>query len=343
MQKAIKGSVLVEYLAHNPVMDYQPMRHDFLDEDIFSLTNEKLDLMVRWAYNISPRTVFPFYGKVGFSYTNNMAEYEACAMGVSMTLEYQVKSLKVNIGMVNWIHPRRKRLYCTETVSVNPGGSTEYDSAWGGSRHQRSRYVGNLRWIRRVFKTKIRVRGRLHATVKRHLACLPSCTSYMPAIWSVVDSSEADYRSDMTLLRCVDDKEAKEILEEIHEGIFGTHPNGPNMARKILRAGYYRAKMESNCCKHVSKCHKCQIYADNIRIPPTPLNVLSAPWPFSMWGIDVIGPIEPKASNGHRFILVAIDYFIKWVEAASYPNVTKNVVIKFVKKISFAGMVCQVE
>jgi len=30
-----------------------------------------------------------------------------------------------------------------------------------------------------------------------------------------------------------------------------------------------------------------------------------------MWGIDVIGANEPKASNGHRFILVAIDYFIK--------------------------------
>ncbi|RDY14347.1 Pol polyprotein, partial [Mucuna pruriens] len=45
-----------------------------------------------------------------------------------------------------------------------------------------------------------------------------------------------------------------------------------------------------------------------------------------MWGIDVIGPIEPKASNGHRFILVAIDYFTKWVEAASYSAVTRSVV-----------------
>ncbi|XP_070050836.1 uncharacterized protein [Nicotiana tomentosiformis] len=35
-------------------------------------------------------------------------------------------------------------------------------------------------------------------------------------------------------------------------------------------------------------------------------------------GIDVIGPIEPAASNGNRFILVAIDYFTKWVEAVSY-------------------------
>lgn len=50
-----------------------------------------------------------------------------------------------------------------------------------------------------------------------------------------------------------------------------------------------------------------------------------------MWGIDMIGRIEPTASNGHRFILVAIDYFTKWVEAASYANVTKQVVTRFIK------------
>jgi hypothetical protein len=61
------------------------------------------------------------------------------------------------------------------------------------------------------------------------------------------------------------------------------------------------------------------------------LNVISSPWPFSMLGIDMIGRIEPKASNGHRFILVAIDYFTKWVEAASYANVTKQVVVWFIK------------
>ena len=37
---------------------------------------------------------------------------------------------------------------------------------------------------------------------------------------------------------------------------------------------------------------------------------------------NVIGAIEAKASNRRRFILVAIDYFTKWVEAASYASVT---------------------
>ena len=45
----------------------------------------------------------------------------------------------------------------------------------------------------------------------------------------------------------------------------------------------------------------------------------------------MIRMIEPKASNGHRFILVAIDYFTKWVEAASYANVTRQVVVRFIK------------
>ena len=46
----------------------------------------------------------------------------------------------------------------------------------------------------------------------------------------------------------------------------------------------------------------------------------------------MIGPITPKASNGHRFILVAIDYFTKWVEASSYASVTKGVVVRFFKR-----------
>jgi len=111
---------------------------------------------------------------------------------------------------------------------------------------------------------------------------------------------------DMVFLRCVDAKEAEVILKDVHEGTFGTHMSGHSMARKILRAGYYWLTMENDCYRHVRKCEKFQVYADNINMAPTTLNVFTSPWPFSMWGIDVIGAIEPKASNGHRFILFAI-------------------------------------
>ena len=71
---------------------------------------------------------------------------------------------------------------------------------------------------------------------------------------------------------------------------------------------------------------------DKIHVPPTALNVMVLPWPFSIWGMDVIGPITPMASNGHCFIFVVVDYFTKWVEEASYASVTKSVVARFIKK-----------
>ena len=141
----------------------------------------------------------------------------------------------------------------------------------------------------------------------------------------------------MVLLRCMDASEVEQILREVHEGSFVTHANGHAKARNILKDGYFWLTMENNCCIHVWKCHKCQAFVDNVKAPPVLLNVLSKPLSFSMWGIDVIGAIEPKASNGHRFILVAIDYFTKWVEAASYAHVTRNVVVRFIKK----EMICK--
>lgn len=53
--------------------------------------------------------------------------------------------------------------------------------------------------------------------------------------------------------------------------------------------------------------------------------------------MDVIGPKEPTASNGHNFILVAINYFTKWVEAPTYKAVSKKVVADFVRY----NIVCQ--
>ncbi|XP_070031865.1 uncharacterized protein [Nicotiana tomentosiformis] len=97
---------------------------------------------------------------------------------------------------------------------------------------------------------------------------------------------------DLGLLRCVDAKEASRLLEEIHVETCIPHMNDFILAKKILRVGYFWMTMETNC---------------------------------------INGPFEPTASNGHRFILVAIDYFTKWFEAMSYKAVTKKVVADFVR------------
>ena len=136
---------------------------------------------------------------------------------------------------------------------------------------------------------------------------------------------------DSILLKCVDAKEANQLMREIHEGKCGPHMNGHLLARKIMRLGYFLLAMEADCIRHVRYCHRCQIYADKINIPPNELHQMSESWPFSIWGIDMIGPINSKASNGHRFIVVAIDYFTKWIEANSYANVAAKSVAKFIR------------
>lgn len=80
--------------------------------------------------------------------------------------------------------------------------------------------------------------------------------------------------------------------------------------------------IERDCVDYIKKYHKFQIHGDKINAPQASLFNMTLPWPFDIWELDIITPINRKASNRDRFILVAIDYFTKWVEASSYAHVT---------------------
>ncbi|XP_070013774.1 uncharacterized protein [Nicotiana sylvestris] len=135
---------------------------------------------------------------------------------------------------------------------------------------------------------------------------------------------------DLNLLRCIDATESERIMSEVNSGVYRPHMNGYVLAKKILRVGYYWLTMERDCFSFISKYHQFQIHSDLIHSPPSELHPMSSPWPLVAWGMDVIGPIEPKASNGYRFILVAIDYFTKWVDVVTFKAITKKVVVDFV-------------
>ena len=132
-------------------------------------------------------------------------------------------------------------------------------------------------------------------------------------------------------LLCVTAKEAQQIIEEVHESSYGPHMNEHMLSRKIMRQGYYQTTMEVNCVAHVRKCHQCQVHGDLKHMPPMPLHTMTSPWPFFTWEIDIIRKIHPTTSNGHEFILVAIDYFTKQVEAASYKVLNSKKVAQFIQ------------
>ena len=81
----------------------------------------------------------------------------------------------------------------------------------------------------------------------------------------------------------------------------------------------------------MKSCHNCQRQANLSHVPPSEPYSMTFTWHFSILGMDVIGRIAPKASNGHKYILVAIDYFTKWVEATSYSVLRAKHVAQFIE------------
>ncbi|RVW32530.1 hypothetical protein CK203_081262 [Vitis vinifera] len=107
-------------------------------------------------------------------------------------------------------------------------------------------------------------------------------------------------------LRCLGHSEAQYVLAELHEGICGNHTGGRSLAHRAHSQGYYWPTMKKDAAAYVQKC----------------------PWPFAQWGMDIVGPL-PAAPAQKKFLLVATDYFSKWVEAEAYASIKDKDVTKF--------------
>ena len=133
------------------------------------------------------------------------------------------------------------------------------------------------------------------------------------------------------LIKCLGPTESQEALEETHEGICGQHLGAKALAKKVLRAGFYWPTMLHDAKEYVRRCDKCQRHADMHVAPPTELNSLAAPWPFAWWGIDILGPF-PKAVGQYKYLVVAVDYSTKWIEAEPLAKITSKNVLRFFKR-----------
>jgi transposase InsO family protein len=88
--------------------------------------------------------------------------------------------------------------------------------------------------------------------------------------------------------------------------------------------------MVADCFKYFKGREACQHFGDVQLAPASMMHPVMKPWPFRGWGLDFICEIHPSSSKGHRFVLVAIDYFTKWIEVVSLRNMTHREVISFV-------------
>jgi hypothetical protein len=130
------------------------------------------------------------------------------------------------------------------------------------------------------------------------------------------------------LLLCVGELESQRIMKEIHEGSCGNHIGGRSLAGKVIRAGFFWPTILSDARSYVRACDKCQRYAELHHSPGEPLKTVMSPWPFYMWGVDILGPF-PASQGQVKFLLVAVDYFTKWIEAEPVATISAEQVIRF--------------
>ena len=117
-------------------------------------------------------------------------------------------------------------------------------------------------------------------------------------------------------------------MKEVHEGICGQHLGGRALAHKITRLGFFWPNMLKDAKDYVKRCDRCQRFAPVVRQPPEMLTSINSPIPFAMWGMDILGPF-PLASAQRKFLIVAIDYFTKWIEAKPLAKITTKQVAQF--------------
>nr|GEV85971.1 reverse transcriptase domain-containing protein [Tanacetum cinerariifolium] len=122
-------------------------------------------------------------------------------------------------------------------------------------------------------------------------------------------------------LRCVGPFQADYVMKEIHEGSCSMHAGPRSVVAKAVRLRYYWSTMHKDARDMIRKCKDCQIHRPVTRHPQQSLTPITAPWPFYKWGIDIAGPF-PEGSGKVKFLIVAMDYFTKWIEAKAVATIT---------------------
>ncbi|CAA7020245.1 unnamed protein product [Microthlaspi erraticum] len=102
---------------------------------------------------------------------------------------------------------------------------------------------------------------------------------------------------------------------------------------KVLQAGFWWPTMFKDAHAFISRCDACQRMGNISKRNEMPQNFILEVEVFDVWGIDFMGPFP--TSFGDQYILVAVDYVSKWVEAIASPTNDAQVVIKMFKSIIF--------
>ncbi|XP_073034719.1 uncharacterized protein [Primulina eburnea] len=166
-----------------------------------------------------------------------------------------------------------------------------------------------------------------------------SSTRKMPLQWSSQDKRKLlnevknFYWDDPYLFKYCPDQIFRRCIPD-NEVTCGGHFSSKKTAAKILHCGFYWPTLFKDTHEICKICENCQKLGAISKRNMMPLNPIIEIEIFDCWGIDFMGPFPP--SFGYLYILVAVDYVSKWIEAIPRQTNDHKIVIKFLKENIFS-------
>ncbi|XP_021718795.1 uncharacterized protein LOC110686477 [Chenopodium quinoa] len=116
----------------------------------------------------------------------------------------------------------------------------------------------------------------------------------------------------------VEDQEVHGVLTRCHNSPYGGHHGPTKTVAKINKSGFYWPTMFKDAHSFVQTCDSCQRTGNISQRHELPQIGILEVEIFYVWGVDYMGPFP--SSKGNRYILVAVDYVSKWIEAIATPT-----------------------
>ncbi|RVW96537.1 Retrovirus-related Pol polyprotein from transposon 17.6 [Vitis vinifera] len=232
--------------------------------------------------------------RLGFPASNNEAEYEAILSGLDLALALSVSKLRIYSDSQLVVRHVQKEYEAKDARMV--------------------RYLTKVRntlqrfteWtIEKIRRTE---NGRADA-LAGIAASLPIKEAILLPIHVQTDPSVVGISTCNTIeANQANDQEWTDNIAEYLRT--GTLPGDPKQAHKVRVQAARFTVIGGTCTSDPSQ-------------DPT-----FGPWPFAQWGMDIVGPLRAAPAQ-KKFLLVATDYFSKWVEAEAYASIKDKDVTKF--------------
>ena len=319
---------------------------------------------------VSPeKDKFEYVIQLRFRATNNEAEYEALLAGLKLSKNMEIKSLTVKsdsqliVGQVKGEYEAREdrmKKYLTVVQTLLPHFKKVEFLQIPREENVNANRLARLASLGEEINGLLEVQGRPSIeeetvnSIRGNVSWMSPIIHYFKEGKLPKEKTEARklrirashfqllggtlYKMGFSRphLRYLSPEEANYVIREVHEGVCGNHSGARALAHKLTRAGYYWPSLLHDATQYVKTCNKCQRFTNVLRVPPEELTPITSPWPFAQWGLDIMGPFLAETKQA-KFLVVAIDYFTKWVEAEPLATITERNVKNFVWK----GVICR--